>query len=265
MNKSMIDAVSALVLHVVSQNILPKIVASPVEDGYKKHLLDFYKGLDKEKADFVARAALSTVSKSFMGVPAYDLDDVIATVISSTIQSEDNDYDKAKKSTYGFWARGYDVFQSPANFKKAFCHVFYKAVQSQVRNLETLKKHEVINSRFTPPFNGQDEFNYIETVLDDRDTEGVYETLSEFETCVSNFRNTMLARKDFDEIDKRLFDLWFQEKDRVDFTSPVRMSSTVYPMLIKQLQAEGKKISSSTLHYRWTKIKDIMSVVLKQI
>jgi len=266
MNKMTVNAVESLVSYVINHYMIPRLERESLTekdpsvlshyDSLKEYLVSF----SVKDSHALAEKTMAIVSKAFMNLAKEDLEDIVCNVITSTIQSENNEYDKVKKSTFGFWDNGYDLKQSNANFPKAFCHVVFKAVQSQTRNLETLRKHQIIGADMS----SDPEYDYFDNIPACQTIEQTFCNMKKFEDKTAKIRASMMASRKLDEIDKKIFKIWFHQKNKIDFSEPVRMSSSVYPKLREELLKEGKSLSYGGMHYRWEMIRKVLLEIIKK-
>lgn len=253
----MMLAVSSLCKHVVKEILIPR-VKTEIEktNSYNlKQTLSFYDvfAKDDERCYHLAKCAVTGIKERLSYIRKEDLDDFICNVITSTIQTETNDYHKFLKSRNGFWTTKFDINENPENFLKTFSYFLFKAVQSESRSIAVRFKYEV---NIADDENG--ECSLLTNLADTNMTDSKYEKMTSFEEKINEVKAFVSISDDFDDLDRSIFNRWFALKDTESFNETVNMLQDVYNPLIIELKEAGRDITSSALFFRWKRIRKIL-------
>lgn len=254
-------AVESLIMHVLDNQIIPRINRLGEDCEYKGSSLAFYTALRANQAvaslsvTDIAAKTLGALKKSFFSLPPEVLKDMIGDVINSTIQSQTNAYRKVKKSTFGFWEETFCLNPDVSRFDVAFPHVFFKAIQTLLKSVDIRKGHE------TEDIESDDgKWSYISSYPDERNETEQRDTMAGYELKILEIKESVMNHPDLDWLAKRVFEVWFNLKEtKLEFDRQVRMSSEVYPVVqLEFLEKEGHSISQVSLHMRWKKVLNII-------
>lgn len=267
MSKHTFRAIETLVVYVLDSQIIPRTKALDIDCPYREKSMAYYQALREDKNPYslsvrqIAKKTLRAVLNNFRGVHPDTLMDMISDVITSTIQSERNEYNKVKKSTFGFWKQTFNLNPDESRFDVCFPHIFFKAIQTLLKSVKIRNGHEVID----PRSEDNDEWTYISTVKDERNEKEKEEYMTGYEQKIKEIYSAVLGREDLDELSLNIFSRWFSLKEeRLEFDRPVKMSSEVYPVIQKEyFEQTGKNISQVSLHVRWKKVLSIIRSVLE--
>jgi len=265
MNKQTTKAVEALAKHIITERLIPRVTEllktpSDQDSHYKSLLAYYYEMLTANNCYLLAEKSLIGLHSNMKYLNPTDLEDLVCNVITSSLQPEDNDYKRVKKSTYGFWGDRFELERSAFSFEITFSYVLYKAVQSEARNLVTRAKHEV-----QMLVGSDDDMWKLDSYADENDVQEKAELMSGFEDSLVQMKDRVLGLKSMDEINRLIFLKWFEQKDKTNFSQYVNMLRLVFEPAQKELSENGIQITTSAMHYRWKKIQEEIRTVIRDL
>lgn len=248
----MIRSVSYLARHIITEIILPRMekLGQKIPNESVENFVALAK--DDDRLYQLAKISVSGARERLKFLKSGDFEDFVSNVISTTIQESTNDYHEYLKSRHGFWGETYDVSgeRGYADFGRTFSFFMLRAIQSESSVLKYRFKHEV---GIIEDMDG--EISLIDEVEEKRDELASYSNFSGFEKCVEKIKTFAETTKEFDELDRLIFNTWFSKKDNENFCEKINMIKDVYSPIIQSFEEKGNTISESALHFRWKRIR----------
>lgn len=248
----MIRTVSCFSKYIIDEILIPRLEAG--DSQYAKDSIVGYRALssDEERRNLLSKNCISRIKEKLRYLKPEDLEDFVSNVISTTIQSESNDYHMFLKSRNGFWTTTFDVLSDHGycDFEKTFSYFMFKAVQSETSKLKYRFKHEVFVIE-----DCDGEISLFDEREDERDDDKSLANFSGFEENISRMVQFAETTPDFDHLDRKIFKKWIELKDNGNFTDSVNMVKMVYNPIISDMRDGGGDITTSALHFRWNRIR----------
>jgi len=274
--KKWIPVLVCLERHVIQNQILKRIDGLPSGCEYAEASRKYYQDLLDETQEGlglknIAEKTIWGLAKNFR-IDEMTFDDILSSIVNDTVQDVSNEYQKKRKSTFGFWDVVFELDVSKSSFAVCFPHVFFRAFQTGLhRNKSHTERFQVMTGI------GLDQFSLIDIAPDDCNDEGVEPisgqtdfTQDRFHQGWESHESLILSEKRFDEmfgmviteesldwISKEIFCRWYFSKVRKgDFECQIPMITEIYPDVASTIRhVENRYLSMVSLHKRWKSVQ----------